>query len=250
MKVIVNEMATEYTDQGNGPVILFLHGWQDSLHSFDSIANPLLETYRVLRLDLPGFGQTELPPKDWYLDDYIEFVVAFIEKINIEPEYIVGHSFGGRIILKALAKKRLSAKKIVLIASAGVSRVNQTRNMVFNLIAKSGKLLVGIPPFSLFRKKMREKLYAFAGSDYLSSSVLSGTFLNVIQEDLSSLVKEISIPALLIWGAEDKATPLADAKFLSSSIKQAQLKVFENCGHHVHQQEPEAVSELIKEFCR
>ena len=250
MKVIVNGMATEYTDQGNGPVILLLHGWQDSLHSFDLIVNPLLETYRVLRLDLPGFGQTELPPKNWYLDDYIEFVRAFIEKINIEPEYIVGHSFGARIILKALAQKRLSAKKIVLIAAAGVSKVNQTRNMTFNLIAKLGKLLTAIPPLSLFRKKIREKFYAFIGSDYLSSSALSGTFLNVIHEDLSNLVKGISIPTLLIWGAEDKATPLADAKFLADSIAQAQLRVFENCDHYVHQQEPEAVSELIKEFCR
>ncbi len=250
MKVIVNGIATEYTDQGNGPVILFFHGWQDSLHSFDSIVDPLIETYRIVRLDLPGFGQTELPPKDWSLDDYIEFVRSFIEKININPEYIVGHSFGGRIILKALAQKRLSAKKIVLIASAGVSRVNQARNMVFNLIAKSGKLLAVIPPFSLLRKKMREKLYAFAGSDYLSSSSLSSIFLKVISEDLSNLVKEVAVPTLLIWGADDKSTPLADAKFLSGSMKQAQLRVFENRGHYVHQQEPEAVTELIKEFCR
>src|ERR1043166_6772182 len=100
MKVIVKGIATEYRDEGSGPIILMLHGWGDSLHSFDMLAQRLDPDCRILRLDLPGFGQSETPRGAWTLADYAEFVKAFCEKIGLVPDFLVGHSMGGRIIIK------------------------------------------------------------------------------------------------------------------------------------------------------
>ena len=112
MQIIVEGIATEYRDEGTGPVILLLHGWQDNLHTFDALTALLSKNYRVVRIDLPGFGNTELPPSPWHLDDYIEFVDKFIRKIGFGVDYVAGHSFGGRITIKAIATGIIQTKKM------------------------------------------------------------------------------------------------------------------------------------------
>src|ERR1700684_4042346 len=121
MKVIVDNLAVEYSDEGQGLPLVMLHGWMDSLQTFDAITKFLSTKYRIVRLDLPGFGASELPSKPWFVGGYATFVADFCKKLNIEPVAFVGHSLGGRIILKGLAEHSLSAQKAVLIASAGVA---------------------------------------------------------------------------------------------------------------------------------
>ena len=74
MKVIVNNLATEFEDEGTGPVLLFLHGWKDSLKTFAPLVPGLASDYRVVRLDLPGFGGSEMPSRPWSVSDYVAFV--------------------------------------------------------------------------------------------------------------------------------------------------------------------------------
>ncbi len=113
MKVIVDNIAIESVDSGEGPVILMLHGWKDSLNTFDKLV-PLLPGYRVIRLDMPGFGASDAPRNAWGVGEYVDFVKAFIEKLNISPEIIVGHSFGGRIAIKGVGTGVLKPKMLVL----------------------------------------------------------------------------------------------------------------------------------------
>ena len=108
MKLLIQNLATEYTDEGTGPVLLFLHGWQDNLHSFDGLAPYLKDDFRIVRLDLPGSGKTEFPKGSWDLDDYVSFVKKFTEKLDIKPYAVIGHSFGGLISLKIAGEGRRS----------------------------------------------------------------------------------------------------------------------------------------------
>ena len=117
MKIIVQNLATEYLDEGTGEVVLFLHGWQDNLHTFDSLVSLLPPTLRIIRLDLPGFGKSEVPKETWDLNNYVQFVKDFIQKLDIKVYAFIGHSFGGRIVIKGEATKNLQAQKIILIGS-------------------------------------------------------------------------------------------------------------------------------------
>jgi pimeloyl-ACP methyl ester carboxylesterase len=81
--------------------VLLLHGWGANLQTFDGLARPLAPTFRVVRLDLPGFGGTEQPPSDWHIADYAQFVSAFLQKLGVsQPACIIAHSFGGRVTIK------------------------------------------------------------------------------------------------------------------------------------------------------
>lgn len=247
--MIVNNLAIEYEDQGSGPTMLLLHGWQDSLHTFDRITHLLSSNFRIVSLDLPGFGQSEAPHTPWELNDYVKFSHDFIKKLNLQPEFLLGHSFGGRIIIKGLSEKIFNPKKIILIASAGLGETSSYRARLFYILAKLGKIITFIPPFIFFRKKLRKKLYQSAGSDYLNSGNLRETYLNIIRENLASAAAQITLPTLLIWGELDRSTPLTDAKKFVSIMGNSSLSVLPKATHFVHQEEAETVVALIKKFC-
>lgn len=248
MKVIVQGLATEYQDEGAGPVILFLHGWQDTVQSFDSLVPLLFVTNRVIRLDLPGFGRTEFPKEVWDLDRFVGFVVGFIQKLDIVVDVIVGHSFGGRIVIKGVVTGHLQPRKIVLIGSAGLAKKRTIRNSVLKIIAKIGGVVTDIPPFVIWRESLRKKMYQSIGSDYLHAGALRETFLKIIAEDLGADAKKISIPTLLIWGSGDTETPLRDGKRLCQLIPNSKLSVINGAGHFVHKEKPQEVATLIRTF--
>lgn len=248
MKIIVQNLAVEYQDEGVGPVILFLHGWQDSLHTFDSLAPLLSSARRIIRFDLPGFGGSETPKEIWNLDNYIRLVNEFIQKLNIQVDVLVGHSFGGRIAIKGSAENKLLANRIILIGSAGIARKRVFRNSVLKILAKVGGLMTYIPPLVFWREKLRKKMYDLIGGDYLNAGALRETFLKIISEDISLSAKKITVPALLIWGVNDTETPLADGERLSQLIPDSRLEKINQAGHFVHKEKPQEVANLIKKF--
>jgi pimeloyl-ACP methyl ester carboxylesterase len=248
MKIVVQNMAIEYMDEGSGPIMLFLHGWQDNFHTFDTLARYFVADRRVIRVDLPMFGGSEMPKTSWDLDDYIKFVADFIKKLDIQVNILAGHSFGGRIAIKGSATGLIKADKIILIASAGIARKHTFRNSIIKVLAKIGGLIAYIPPLVFWRQKMRRKLYGLLGSDYLEAGATKETFLKIIGEDLSSFAGKIIRPTLLIWGSDDMETPLADGKRLSGLIPNSKLKVIDGAGHFVHKEKAEEVAALIKKF--
>jgi len=248
MKIIVDDLAVEYRDEGSGPVLLMLHGWMGSLQDFDAVTKNLSVDHRVVRLDLPGFGASELPHKPWHVGDYANFVGDFCAKVGIEPVAVIGHSLGGRIILKGHAEHSLHGQKAVLIASAGVADRQTLRNWSFKMIAKAGKAATAIPPFTMLRAKLRGKLYAAAKSDYASAGAMTPTFLNIITENLAPLAPLIKVPTLLIWGKNDTTTPLSEGERLQALIPDAKLEVIDGAGHFVQSEKPDEVARMIREF--
>jgi pimeloyl-ACP methyl ester carboxylesterase len=248
MKIIVQNLATEYRDEGVGKVMLFLHGWQDSLHTFDHLTDLLSPGRRIVRLDLPGFGESESPDEAWDLDNYVQFVKNFSEKLDIQVDTLVGHSFGGRIAIKGEATKHLQTQKMILIGSAGIAKSRTFRNLTLKLLVKIGGLITYVPPLVFWREEIRKRMYRFVGSDYLGAGALKSTFLKIISEDLSTSASKVTTPTLLVWGEDDAATPLSDGKLFAGLIPNSKLKVITGAGHFVHQERPREVAELIQDF--
>ncbi len=248
MQAIIQDLATQYQDQGQGKILLLLHGWQDNLRTFDRIAEILSKGLRIIRLDLPGFGGTEAPRRAWQLDDYVNFVADFIKKIGIQPDFIAGHSFGGRIVIKGTASGALQARKIILISSAGAARRRRALAMFYKIMAKTGSAAMRVPPLNLWRGAARGKLYRALKSDYQNAGRLKETFLNIIHEDLAAQAAKIRAPALLIWGGKDEITPLEDGKRLERAIKGSRLEVIEDAGHMAHIKYSREVAALTAEF--
>src|SRR3989344_6376561 len=226
MKIIINKLAIEYKDEGEGPIILMLHGWWRSSSDFDVITEKLKDKFRIICADLPGCGGTERPDTAWKIGNYVQFIENFIEKLAIKPSILLGHSFGGRIILK----NQFGAQKIILISAAGL-QTGGWRKKVFMILAKIGDIVSLLPPLIFARKKLKTKFYELISSDYLESGHMREVFKAVVEEDLSIFAKNIQIPTLLIWGESDFATPINQAHLLHKFIKNSELKIIPKAGH-------------------
>lgn len=246
MKIVINNLVAEYDINGEGKTILFLHGWGVDLHSFDKLVDELKGKYRIIRLDLPGFGGTTTPTK-WKLDDYVDFVREFVYKADVEPSVLLGHSFGGRIIIKGVGGGKLKAKKIILISPAGVSLFN-LKKFLIRVVSKVGKLLLYIPPVYFWKESIRKKFYKGIGSEYLDNREMREIFGSVVSEDLAPYADNINSETLLIWGEKDLVTPLSDGKFLKNRIKNSKLEILQNSGHFSFVEEPKKVAQLIEGF--
>jgi len=250
VNILVNDIPTYYRDEGQGKVLLMLHGWGSDLTTFNNLTTWAMSSYRVVRLDLPGFGITPLNDQSgWSAEDYAKFVQEFLEKLEInEVELLLGHSMGGRIAIQAVAGGYIKTRKLALLASHGIVE-NSLRNGFWAAVAKTGKLATLVLP-EFWRQGLRRRLYSRLGvSDYVSADkAQKETFKKLISEDLRTTAKKIKIPTLLIYGSEDLETPARYGESFERSIATSRLWVIRGADHFVHISAFTKVTARLKEF--
>jgi pimeloyl-ACP methyl ester carboxylesterase len=249
-KVIVDGICLNYVEVGEGPVVLFLHGWGDTHAGFLQLLDELrLTNNRVILPDLPGFGGSEYSESIVGLDDYVNLVNSFLAKCDVTTlSAIVAHSFGGRIAIKGTSQEILKPEKLVLIGAAGLAQSDSLRNRLFATVAKIGKVVFSLPLLSALHTRTRNFVYRLAGAeDYLLAGPLQNTFIRVIKENLAAEAKKINIPALLIWGDRDDMTPLSEGEQMRELIAGSQLHILEG-SHTIHKEKPAEVARLINNF--
>jgi pimeloyl-ACP methyl ester carboxylesterase len=247
MQVVVQDLLTTYDKVGKGPLILMLHGWGDSKITFKGLVDRLKSDYTILTLDLPGFGQTEAPQEVWNLDNYAQFVQAFLDKIDAKPKTIVAHSNGGALAIRGLAEHTLQTDKLVLIASAGIRNRQNVRRFVLKVVAKLGKLVTFWLP-GRHKKTLQKHFYGTIGSDMLVAPHLQETFKITVRQDVQQDAKRLKLPVLLIYGESDKATPKLYGEIYRQLIPKSKLEIVPHAEHFVHQNAAEKVAHLIQEF--
>jgi pimeloyl-ACP methyl ester carboxylesterase len=218
---------------GDGRPVLALHGWAGSVKSFWPVAERLAPRgYQVHLIDLPGFGQSDLPPQVWGVEDYMRFVVAYLDDRRLDRVAILGHSFGGRIGLVLAAEHPDRAKKMVLADAAGLRRPLSLSQQVRNFFARTARQTLTVLRLETLRTRLQDSYNRrYASEDYLNAGPLRETFLRVIEQDLTPYAKRIQTPTVLVWGSQDTDTPLWQGRRLEQLIPDAGLIVFEGAGH-------------------
>lgn len=245
MKLLVDGLAVNYDDTGKGPVILMLHGWGSNLQVYDNLTLQLKKNYRVVRFDWPGFGGSELPKTTWGIDEFTVFAAAFCAKLGVSPDILVGHSMGGQTAVHLVGSGQLKPQKLILLAASAVRPAQGTREMLYKLIAKSGKHLVR----GRLAERLKHRLYRQTGtSDYLNSGQMQASYRQIVTQDQTGLARNITIPTLVLWGDQDNDAPLERGKLLASIINHSQLEVLPGAGHYMFVDEPERSLQIINEF--
>lgn len=233
--------------KGTGTPFLILHGWGASSDSWLKVQEILARNFRVFVLDLPGFGKSGLPLRPWDVQDYMEFVLDFLEVHNIKHCYLLGHSFGGRISIKLSAQFPDSVIKLILIDSAGTRPAKSNFfKRILSSTASFASIFSFLPGFQLFRRFFYR--FIIRSTDYLKvMGVMKETFLKVISEDLTFYLEKIKSGTMIIWGEKDKITPIKDGRFIHSKIPNSKLIIL-SCGHSPHLEIPEDLSKNILDF--
>lgn len=245
----INDINVNYFtlgDEKSDEALVMLHGWGSNIELFRNCALPVSAKYFVAAPDMPGFGETPEPPSQWCVDDYTDFCIEFIKNLGLKKVILLGHSFGGRVIIKMANRKDLpfTVTKIILVDSAGIKPVKTAEQLQKEKVLKLGKKLLSATP------KLMEKMQSKVGSaDYKAASPLMKKILiNVVNEDLTELLPGIKQSTLLIWGTLDTATPISDAEKMEQLIPDAGLARIEGAGHYSFIDNPVLFNAIMKSF--
>ncbi len=243
----VRGLRTRYLIRGSGPAVLVLHGWGASIEAVQPIVAGLAPVAAVHALDLPGFGQSEPPPRPWGVEDYQEFLAAFMDALGIERPTIVGHSNGGRIAIRMAATEPRRAARLVLVDSAGIRPKRTLRWYRRVGMAKLGKyaaLWLGAPG-----ERLRARIVGrVASTDYAAAGEMRPTLVRLVNSDLREYLPRISVPTLLVWGADDTDTPPSDGRLMEQLIPDAGLVVLEGAGHYSYIDQAARFARIVTHF--
>lgn len=250
MFIEIKGLKTEYTECGEGIPVLLLHGWGSSFDVYKGIIASLKDRCRLVAVNFPGCGQSETMKEPWCLEDYCDFCLEFMEKLNLKDPILIGHSHGGRVVLKLTAEKMVNPPKIVLLDSAGLIPKKNFKQKCRAKSFKAIKRVLTLPVIKNYSEGLLQKARNHYGSaDYNAApEVLRKTLVSLVNTDIRDILPNIACPSLLIWGDKDTATPLEDAKTIESLIPDAGLCVLEGTGHYSFCEKPYQAQAILNSF--
>ena len=207
----------------------------------------------MIRFDLPGFGLTGPSPSgDYTLAAYSRFVVDVLEKLGIKQAILAGNSLGGAVAWKTAADYPDRVSKLILVDSAGYPYEPESIPIGFRLaqIRALAPLLQRLLPRSLIESSVRN---VYADPSKVTPELVDryyeltlregnrkalGDRFKAGNERFSSQIKQVKQPALVLWGAQDRLIPVAQAQLFAKDIAGSQLQVFDGLGHVPHEEDP------------
>ncbi len=198
--------------------VVFLHGWGGSIESFKYIAENLKVNKKFLLIDFPPFGKSTEPKTVWGVEEYAKALKEVLDKEKIEKFDIISHSFGGRVAIYFTSVYTNMVNKLVLIDSAGL---------------KSRKGFVKWCKVTFYKlAKYFGFYFNFGSKDYNALSPhMKKCFVKIVNKNLKKNAKLIKVPTLIVFGENDKDTPVYMAKKLKKLIKNSELVILKNAGH-------------------
>ena len=252
MTVNIDGLNIEYITEGEGQPVLLLHGWGSSFDVYRGIINTLKNRCRLFAVNFPGCGGSDTMDTPWSLDDNCHFVLKFMAAVGISDPILIGHSHGGRVILKMAADGMVNPPKIVLLDSAGLIPKKSTKQKLRAKSFKAIKRVLSLPVIKNHREPLLDKARKHYGSaDYNAApEVLRKTLVSLVNTDLRDIIHNIKCPTLLIWGENDTATPLSDAKIIESLIPDSGLCVIKGTGHYSFCEQPYQAHAILNSFIK
>lgn len=263
-----------YIEKGKGKIILFIHGLGGNLSHWEKSVIELSSTYKCIAIDLPGYGysdkQINTKGKD-QLQFYADVISEFLQKKKIKKVILAGHSMGGQIaIITSLQNKKV--KKLILAAAAGLETFTE----------KEAQLLIASTPPAIFEKQdepvirnnfklnfyqqpadaeqlIQDRLRMKTCADFnLYCTAVSNGVKGMLAHQVKGLLKMISIPVLILFGANDALIPnryLHPGLTTESIIKEAaalisncKVEMVQQAGHMFQFEKNNEVNHIIQKF--
>ena len=198
-----------------------MHGYLADSNSFVYQKRFFEREFDVYAIDFKGFGKNAGMEYPYSLDDYKAQLLKFMVDNNITYPHVLAHSFGARVLLKTAYENPRIFDKLVLTGAAGLRPKKTLKKTLKKCVFKILKLV--------FPKR---KLTRFYSKDYLQlSPVMKKSFVKIVSEHLDYTLDKIDNQTLLVFGKNDKETPLYMAKRFNKKLKNSRLEIFSNAGH-------------------
>ncbi|HEV7745987.1 MAG TPA: alpha/beta hydrolase [Pyrinomonadaceae bacterium] len=259
----IDGVRIHYQEKGTGTPLVLIHGYTSLTYTWKEVFEPLSKSFRVIAVDLKGFGFSGKPDGDYTRRAQAVLVAHLLDHLHIEKAWLCGNSMGGEVALNvALANPQLVAG-LILIDSAGVEVPGRgTLTPGYLQIPGVGRLLIALSLTSdeLVRQGLEKSFYDHSKvtpdrvASYYRPLKTRGGQLAALraraqwsQFPVEPNLDKINVPALILWGAQDQLIPLAAGRKFNSLIKNSSLLIFDNCGHLPQEEMPaRTIAEVTK----
>jgi pimeloyl-ACP methyl ester carboxylesterase len=251
---------------GDTPAMVFVHGlgglWQNWLLNIPAF----MGAHRVIALDLPGFGDSEMPAEEISIKGYAKVVDALLGELGIESAVFVGNSMGGFVSAEVALSFSTRVERLVLVSAAGLSIEYRQREPLVTLarLWAAGATWVGARGRSVVTRPGMRRIalqlvvrYPEKLSPELTYELIRGTgtpgFMDALQALLDYSFREhlsrIDVPVLVVWGRNDMLVPRGDAREYVELIgDNARREMFDDTGHVPMLERPSRFNAVVAEF--
>jgi len=244
-----------YEETGTGLPVILIHGFPFSRQMWRPQA-PLARTVRLITPDLRGSGESEGAPSS--LDELADDLQALVEHLGLASAVFGGFSMGGYVLFRYLARHADRAKAVLLLdtrAEADTPEGQQRRYDGIARIEREGpvgylddfvKLVVSMK--TLESRPDLVKVGRALMESRRIASLTAGLRAMAQRPDSTPLLSSISVPALIVVGEDDKATPVSSARTMQAAIRGSRLVIIPEAGHLSNLEQPERFTAALLEF--
>jgi pimeloyl-ACP methyl ester carboxylesterase len=251
---IIDNKKIFYTECGQGQVILFIHGFMAAADEFKEVMQSLSKGYRLIAVDLIGFGRSEQAcDLDYSKQSMGNIIYKLMIKKGIGKFSVVGHSMGGEVALNLACNYQNNIHTLILVDSVGYKQIKRPTIPTFILehVFKMYFIQKTCYKFCFYDLKnyKREKFERI----YSLNCKICGNTLRAFSKsndkiDICGRISKIEIPTLIIWGRYDRVVKLDSAYRFNKEITHSKLVIFEKSGHMPYSEEEEKFTRVITEF--
>jgi abhydrolase domain-containing protein 6 len=251
-----------YLEGGKGDPLVLVHGIGADKDNFDRVAMLLTRHYRVIALDMPGFGESSKPADaDYRVDAQVGRLDQFLDALKLDVVHLGGSSMGGWIVAAYAAAHPQRVQSLWLLGPAGIRDAKESE--VRRAYHESGKYLLFAQNPEEYERIMdivfahrpfvpysvRHELAARAAANYdLHTSIFRALIGETQQPPLDGLVKDLPTPALIVFGDHDRAVDPSAGETLHRLMPHSQLIVLPDVGHLPMLEEPNRTARDYLEF--
>lgn len=252
--ISVDGLRVHYKCEGEGPVVLLLHGSGSSLHSFDRLASELVHSFQIVRLDLPGFGLTgPRRDRDYRISTFVTFVARFMSALSIERFSIAGNSLGGNIAWNFALDFPDRVESLVLMNATGYpektlpAAMRLARNPLLKPILRwwaprkatenSVRKLVG-SKMTRIDDALVDRMHAMMSRRGNRAAFVD--IANTQQADRTVEISGIKAPTLILRGEG------IDGQYFARDIAGSRETTFSGVGHLLPEEVPVLAAEAIR----
>ncbi|CAN5228872.1 hypothetical protein BH20ACT20_BH20ACT20_03680 [soil metagenome] len=253
-------------EQGRDRPMVFVHGlsgqWQNWLENIPRFAL----SRRVVAVDLPGFGLSEMPSERISIELYGQVLAELCDQLDLNPAVVVGNSMGGFVSAELAIRRPDSVERLLLLSAAGVSQMDVSKRPILAIGKAAGLIVsssVAQQRWIARRPTLRHVALAAVArhpsrlaSDMAFEGLMKGadkpgfdsSLRACLEYDFRDRLPQIGCPTLVLWGEKDAIIPVRDADTFVEMIEGARKIVMEDTGHVPMVERPPTFNQILEEF--